>query len=83
MIQGKIKTLIPLLKNMIITRLDTIEFEDPDFVAWGVEDIQNYCDDMLNLINAIYQDYIVEVFDMETVLNINLKTFTYKKVKEN
>lgn len=83
MIQGKIKTLIPLLKNMIITRLDKIDFSDQNFETYGVEDVQNYAEDMLNLINAIYQDYIVGAYDLETALNINLKNFTYKKVKEN
>lgn len=83
MIQGKIKTLIPLLKNMLINRLDKIDFEDPNFEPYGVEDVQNYTEDMLNMINSIYQDYIIGVYDSETVLNINLKAFIYKKVKEN
>ncbi len=82
MIQGKIKTLIPLLKEMIITRLDKIDFEDQNAEVYAIETLQNYFDDMLNLINAIYQDYIVGVFDLETALNVNLKNFTYKKVHE-
>ena len=80
MIQGKIKTLIPLLKNMIITRLDKIDFSDQNFETYGVEDVLSYAEDMLNMINAIYQDYIVGAFDLETALQIDLKKFTYKRI---
>lgn len=80
MIQGKIKTLIPLLKNMIITRLYKIDFEDSNFETYGVEDVQNYADDMLNMINGIYQDYIVGAYTLETALQIDLKKFTYKRI---
>lgn len=77
MIQGKIKTIIPLLKDMIKTRINKIDFEDSSFDANGVEMIEYYIDDMLNMINAIYQDYIMEIINMDTIVEINLKTLIY------
>lgn len=80
MIQGKIKNVIPLLKNLIKTRLESIDFEDSKFETHGVEDVLSYCEDMLNMINAIYQDYLVEVFTIDSMIEINLKNFTYKRI---
>lgn len=80
MIQGKVKTIIPLLKNMIKTRINTINFKNTNFATYGVEDVLSYAEDMLNLINGIYQDYIVGAFTMETTLQVDLKKFIYKKI---
>ena len=65
MIQGKIKTLIPLLKNMIKTRIDTIDFKNTNFETYGVEDVLSYVEDMLNGEYAKKDFIIVEVLDYD------------------
>lgn len=80
MIQGKVENLVPLLKDMIKTKVDTINFKNPNFESYEIENIIAYVEDRLNLLNGMYQDYIMDMLDPEDVLEINLKDFTYKKI---
>lgn len=78
MIQGKVKTLIPFIKDSIKTRVNSIDFESPYFKTYDLEVVENYISGMLEMLNGIYQDYLAESITMESVLEINLKNCTYK-----
>ena len=78
MISGKILNLIPLLKDMIVARVNKIDFEDDIFdndIMWQM----NYqSTKLLDLINALYQDYITDYIKKNDIIRINLKNYTYE-----
>ena len=78
MVHGKVKNLIPLLKDIIINRIEQIDFTDQNFATYEVEDVSKYVKDRLDLINGIYQDYLTENITLETSLSIDLKNNTYR-----
>lgn len=78
MVHGKVKNLIPLLKDIIINRIEQIDFTDQNFATYEVEEVSKYVKDRLDLINGIYQDYLTENITLETSLSIDLKNNTYR-----
>ena len=78
MVHGKVKNLIPLLKDIIINRIEQIDFTDQNFATYEIEEVSKYVKDRLDLINGIYQDYLTENITLETSLSIDLKNNTYR-----
>ena len=80
MISGKLLNLLPLLKDMIVARVNKIDFEDDIFdndIMWQM----NYqSTKLLDLINALYQDYITDYIKKNDIIRINLKNYTYEVI---
>lgn len=78
MIKGTLKGVLDLLKKMLNCRINDINFEKDESCA--VEQTEVYCVKMLNLINGLFQDYYMELIDLDSVIEVDLKEFTYEVI---
>lgn len=78
MIKGTLKGILDLLKKMLNCRINDINFEK-DY-SCAVEEVEVYCVKMLNLINGLFQDYYMELIDLDSVIEVDLKEFTYEVI---
>lgn len=78
MIKGTLKGILDLLKKMLNCRINDINFKK--YVSYEVETLEIYCVQMINLINALFQDYIIGHITLDSVVEVDLKEFTYKVI---
>lgn len=78
MMKGTLKGILDLLKKMLNCRINDINFEKDE--SYAVEQTEVYCVKMLNLINGLFQDYYMELIDLDTVIEVDLKEFTYEVI---
>lgn len=78
MIKGTLKGILDLLKKMLNCRINDINFEKDE--SYAVEQVEVYCVKMLNLINGLFQDYYMELIDLDSVIEVDLKEFTYEVI---
>ena len=78
MIKGTLKGVLDLLKKMLNCRINDINFEKDE--SYAVEQVEIYCVKMLNLINELFQDYYMELIDLDSVIEVDLKEFTYEVI---
>ena len=78
MMKGTLKGVLDLLKKMLNCRINDINFEKDE--SYAVEQTEIYCVKMLNLINGLFQDYYMELIDLDSVIEVDLKEFTYEVV---
>ena len=78
MIKGTLKGILDLLKKMLNCRINDINFEKDESCA--VEQVEVYCVKMLNLINGLFQDYYMELIDLDSIIEVDLKEFTYEVI---
>ena len=78
MIKGTLKGILDLLKKMLNCRINDINFEK-DY-SDAVEQVEIYCVQMISLINALFQDYIMGHITLASVVEVDLKEFTYKVI---
>ena len=78
MMKGTLKGVLDLLKKMLNCRINDINFEKDESCA--VEQVEVYCVKMLNLINGLFQDYYMELIDLDSVIEVDLKEFTYEVI---
>lgn len=78
MIKGTLKGVLELLKKMLNCRINDINFEKDE--SYAVEQVEIYCVQMLNLINGLFQDYYMELIDLDSVIEVDLKEFTYEVI---
>ena len=78
MMKGTLKGILDLLKKMLNCRINDINFEKDE--SYAVEQTEVYCVKMLNLINGLFQDYYMELIDLDSVIEVDLKEFTYEVI---
>ena len=78
MMKGTLKGILDLLKKMLNCRINDINFEKDESCA--VEQTEVYCVKMLNLINGLFQDYYMELIDLDSIIEVDLKEFTYEVI---
>ncbi len=78
MMKGTLKGVLELLKRMLNCRINDINFEKDE--SYAVEIVEIYCLQMLSLINRLFQDYIMGQITLESVVEVNLKEFTYEVI---
>jgi hypothetical protein len=78
MMKGTLKGILDLLKKMLNCRINDINFEKDK--SYAVEQTEVYCVKMLNLINGLFQDYYMELIDLDSVIEVDLKEFTYEVI---
>ena len=78
MIKGTLRGVLDLLKKMLNCRISDINFEKDE--SYAVEQVEIYCVQMLNLINGLFQDYYMELIDLDSVIEVDLKEFTYEVI---
>lgn len=78
MMKGTLKGILDLLKKMLNCRINDINFEKDE--SHAVEQVEVYCVQMLNLINGLFQDYYMELIDLDSVIEVDLKEFTYEVI---
>lgn len=66
--KGKPLQVVEKLKKEIINEIKNIKLDDEDFECNGVEEIQRYINDYLEIINGIYQDLITEYIDNNSIV---------------
>lgn len=66
--KGKPLQVVEKLKKEIINETKNIKLDDEDFECNGVEEIQRYINDYLEIINGIYQDLITEYIDNNSIV---------------
>lgn len=76
--KGTLKGVLDLLKKMLNCRINDINFEKDE--SYAVEQTEVYCVKMLNLINGLFQDYYMELIDLDSVIEVDLKEFTYEVI---
>ena len=76
MMKGTLKGILDLLKKMLNCRINDINFEKDE--SYAVEQVEVYCVQMLNLIKGLFQDYIMEQITLDSVIEVDLKEFTYE-----
>lgn len=76
MIKGTLKGVLDLLKKMLNCRINDINFEKDE--SYAVEQVEIYCVKMLNMINGLFQDYYMGLIDLDSVIEVDLKEFTYE-----
>ena len=76
MMKGTLKGVLDLLKKMLNCRINDINFEKDD--SYVVELVEIYCVQMLSLINGLFQDYIMGHLTLDSVVEVDLKEFTYE-----
>ena len=80
MISGKLENILPFLKEMINERINMIDFKRNTFDNDEMWKINYKVTNLLDLINALYQDYIIDYFNKDDVIRIDLKNYNYEKV---
>ena len=78
MIKGTLKGILDLLKKMINCRINDINFEKDE--SYAVEQVEVYCVQMISLINGLFQDYIMGQITLDSVIEVDLKEFTYEVI---
>lgn len=76
MIKGTLKGILDLLKKMINCRINDINFEKDE--SYAVEQVEVYCVQMISLINGLFQDYIMGKITLDSVIEVDLKNYTYE-----
>ena len=76
MMKGTLKGILDLLKKMLNCRINDINFEKAE--SYAVEQVEIYCVQMLSLINGLFQDYIMGRITLDTIVEVDLKEFTYE-----
>ena len=66
--KGKALKVVEQIKKEIIKETKNIKLDDENFECNGVEEIQRYINDYLEIINGIYQDLITEYIDNNSVV---------------
>lgn len=66
--KGKPLQVVEKLKKEIIKETKNIKLDDENFECNGVEEIQRYINDYLEIINGIYQDLITEYIDNNSIV---------------
>ena len=61
---------------MLNCRINDINIEKDE--SYAVEQVEIYCVQMLSLINGLFQDYYMELIDLDTIIEVDLKEFTYE-----
>lgn len=66
--KGKALKVVEQIKKEIIKETKNIKLDDENFECNGVEEIQRYINDYLEIINGIYQDLITEYIDNNSIV---------------
>lgn len=67
---GRIEDIVRYFKDELIRQINEIDMRDEYFESNGVENIQDNADNILELINGIYQDYITEKVNYDTPIRV-------------
>lgn len=67
-ITGKVKDIQEYWKKELVHRINDIDILDSDFECEGVEIVQNDINEILNMINGIYQDLIIGHINKDTII---------------
>ena len=76
MIKGTLKGVLDLLKKTLNCRINDINFEKDE--SYAVEQVEVYCLQMISLINGLFQDYIMGQLTLDSIIEVDLKEFTYE-----
>ena len=69
-ILGSVKDIIGFIKEEIIMRVNRIDFDSSYIEANEIEDIQECSNALLEVLNALYQDYLTEIVTMNTEIKL-------------
>lgn len=68
---GSVQDVIEYLKKEAINQLNCLKLFDDNFECDDVENIQHNVNNMLEVINGIYQDLLTDNVTRETIIKVN------------
>lgn len=83
---GRVEHIIKYFKKEIIGQINKIDIRDENLECEGIEVIQDNIDNILELINGIYQDYITGEVGYDTPIKVyrnSMGAYQYEKLKED
>lgn len=86
---GKVSEVIEYFKNEMIRQIKEINIFGEYIECNDIEDKQNNLDLILDLINGLYQDYITEIIEDDTLIKVIFNPMgayqytIYKEMKDN
>lgn len=86
---GKVSEVIEYFKDEMIRQIKEIDIFGEYIECNDIEDKQNNLDLILDLINGLYQDYITEIIEDDTLIKVIFNPMgayqytIYKEMKDN